>query len=74
MSFLKKLTKFGNSSGIIIEKSILEMLDIDLHTPLEISIDNASLVIKPIRKQRTIRDIMHKNFIIYGGTLRKLAE
>lgn len=37
MSLEKNLTKFGNSYGLIIDKAILDMLNIEPTTPLNIS-------------------------------------
>lgn len=45
----KKLTAIGNSLGIIIERPILELLDIDKDTPLEVKTDGEALVIRPVR-------------------------
>ena len=36
---LKKLTKHGNSLALVIDKGVLELLNIDDTTPLEISTD-----------------------------------
>ena len=45
----KKLTAIGNSLGIIIERPILALLDIDKDTPLEVKTDGEALVIRPVR-------------------------
>jgi len=42
------LTTHGNSAALIIDKPILELLNIDLNTPLEIKTDGRSLIITPI--------------------------
>jgi antitoxin component of MazEF toxin-antitoxin module len=47
----KKLTKFGNSHGIVIDRPILDLLKINLDTELEITTDGEKLVISPVRKQ-----------------------
>jgi antitoxin component of MazEF toxin-antitoxin module len=44
-----KLTKIGNSLGIIIPKAILDLLNIDKETLLEIETDGDGLRITPIR-------------------------
>jgi len=45
----KKLTAIGNSLGIIIERPILDLLNIDKDTPLEVKTDGEALVIRPVR-------------------------
>lgn len=52
---IKKLTAVGNSLGLIIEKPILELLDIDKDTPLEVRTDGEALIIRPQRKHRSAR-------------------
>lgn len=45
----KQLTKIGSSLGIIIDKSILDLLRITADTPLEVTTDGDKLVLQPIR-------------------------
>ena len=45
----KRLSTVGNSLGIIIEKPILELLQIDKETEFELSTDGERLILEPIR-------------------------
>ncbi len=45
----KKLAKYGNSSALVIDKPILQLLNIDETTELEITTDGESIVITPIK-------------------------
>jgi DNA-binding NtrC family response regulator len=45
----KKLTNYGNKVALIIEKPILELLNIDMDTLLEISTDGKNLIISPFK-------------------------
>lgn len=47
---IKHLTQHGNSSALIIEKPILELLGITNKTPLEIVTDGKNLIISPVTK------------------------
>lgn len=47
---IKKLSAVGNSLGILIERPILELLDITKDTPLEVKTDGEALIIRPLRK------------------------
>ncbi len=49
---VKKLTKHGNSYALIIDKPIMELLNITPESPLEISTDGKSLVIRPAATAR----------------------
>jgi antitoxin component of MazEF toxin-antitoxin module len=48
----KKLSKHGNSLALVIDRSILELLDIDEQTPLQISTDGRALVIVPAQDEK----------------------
>ncbi|MFQ5582629.1 MAG: AbrB/MazE/SpoVT family DNA-binding domain-containing protein [Mariprofundaceae bacterium] len=47
---VKYLTPIGNSFGLIIDRPILNLLQIDRDTELEVSTDGKSLTIRPIRE------------------------
>lgn len=51
----KKLSSVGNSLGLIIEKPILELLNIDKDTTLEVTTDGEALIIRPVRQTRAER-------------------
>ena len=46
---VKKLTKHGNSFALVIDRPILELLNIDIDTPLEISTDGKTLTVSPAK-------------------------
>jgi antitoxin MazE len=72
----KKLTAIGNSLGIVIEKPILELLDIDRDTELDMRTDGDRLVLVPIRKGRKqrLKAAMDGVMARHGETFRKLAK
>ena len=49
MAMVKKLIPIGNSLGVLIDKPILELLDITADTQLEVTTDGFSLMIRPLR-------------------------
>ncbi len=74
---IKKMIQHGNSSAIIIDKPIMELLNIDVDTPLEISTDGKSLIISPVtdyhkfdRLNKSLKKINQK----HKKTLQKLAK
>ncbi len=71
----KKLSTIGNSLGIVIEKPILELLEIDRETELEMTTDGQRLIIEPVRqrRKRVIRSAQ-KVMDTHDATLRKLAK
>ena len=74
---LKTLVSHGNSSALIIDKPILELLKIDQNTPLEITTDGANLIISPATgkgREKKIKSAMRKINERHGKTLKRLAE
>lgn len=73
----KKLVQHGNSSALIIDKPILDLLNIDQDTQLEITTDGIQLIIKPVFPKKSSKKItpslerVNKKF---GKTLKRLAE
>lgn len=74
---IKKLTKHGNSLALVIDKSLLQILNIEEDTELKIHTDGKQLIISPAteaeRKQR-VRTSMEKINRKHGEALKKLAE
>jgi len=71
----KKLVQHGNSSALIIEKPILELLHIDQNTSLDISTDGDKLIITPVRINKSeIDKSLKKINKKHSSTLRKLAK
>jgi antitoxin MazE len=75
----KKLTKHGNSLALIIDKPILEMLNISEQTELSLSIEDGTLVISPVTKKKLrsaeeIKKIAREVMSEYADALKKLAE
>jgi antitoxin component of MazEF toxin-antitoxin module len=74
---IKRMVQHGNSSALIIDKPIMELLHIDPETPLEISTDGQNIIISPVsdpkrieKLQKTLGKINKK----HESTLRKLAK
>lgn len=51
---IKKLSAVGNSLGLIIDRPILELLDITKDTLLEVKTDGEALIIRPARSMATV--------------------
>jgi len=72
----KTLSAIGNSLGLIIERPILDLLNIDKDTKLEIRTDGEALIIRPVRKGRRarIKEATERMVDSHDDALRKLAE
>lgn len=74
---IKHLTTHGNSSALIIERPILDLLKIGPTTPLEIATDGKNLIVSPVQdtgRERKIKTALAKINQRHGKTLKKLAE
>ena len=74
---LKKLTRHGNSLALVIDKGILDLLNIDSGTPLEISTDGTLLLISPVRDEKRrlqFQKSLEKVNTKYGHALKRLAD
>jgi antitoxin component of MazEF toxin-antitoxin module len=72
----KKLSAVGNSLGLVIEKPILELLNIDRDTELEMTTDGERLIVVPVRgpRKKRIADMHGKVMKQHDATFRKLAK
>ena len=74
---IKRLTKHGNSLALVIDRGILDLLEIDADTPLSLTTDGKCLVIAPVRdagRQKAFRAALEKGNRKYGKMLKRLAE
>jgi antitoxin component of MazEF toxin-antitoxin module len=74
----KRLQAIGNSAGIIIDKPILELLQITPDTELELKTDGQSLIITPVRESpsraKRLAKVQAKVIRKHARTFRKLAK
>ena len=74
---IKTLTTHGNSAALIIDKALLEILRIDMDTPLELVTDGENLIISPVRDRAHHERITEALTWVnsrHGETLKRLAE
>ena len=73
----KTLIKHGNSLALVIDKPILEMLQITADTPLELTTNGDAILITPIRdkrRQRQLQVSLEKINQKFGDDLERLAK
>jgi antitoxin component of MazEF toxin-antitoxin module len=74
---IKTLTRHGNSYALVIDKPILDLLNISVDTPLNVVTDGESLVISPMvdaDEEAKFRSALKKVHKRYGRMLKTLAE
>lgn len=74
---IKKLIKHGNSAALVIDKPIMEILNITNETTFEISTDGKNLILSPQVEHTQEKDILSSLEKInkkYGPVLKRLGE
>ncbi len=74
---VKKLTRTGNSSAIVIEQPILDLLNIAEDTELNVSTDGRRLIIEPVRapgRAQKFAKAVAEADAEYGTMFKKLAQ
>ena len=75
---IKKLVRHGNSRALVIEKPILELLNIDDDTEIEIITDGDMLIMRPVRSGASRRAAFEMaaegTATRYGSVFKRLAK
>ncbi len=74
---IKHLTKHGNSLALVIDRSVLELLNIQADTPLSLTTDGRSLVLTPARgtkRRESFRTAVETVNKRYRRALKRLAD
>ena len=73
----KKLIQHGNSAAIIIDKPIMELLNITKETSFLLSTDGKNIILSPQNEKNSEKDVLGSLEKInkkYGKVLKKLGE
>ena len=73
---VKKLTKHGNSLALVLDRGVLDLLEIDADTPLNIKTDGKCLIITPSQtpaRQKKFQAALEEGNRRYGKMLKRLA-
>ena len=74
---IKRLAKHGNSLALVIDRGILDLLDIDADTPLSLTTDGKCLVVSPAKdpaRAKRFRAALDAGHRRYGRMLKRLAD
>lgn len=74
---VKKLTAHGNSAALVIDKPIMELLNITMDTPLNISTDGKNLIVSPVTdpaREKLFKAAFKRVLSKHGKTFAKLAR
>ncbi len=74
---IKHLTKHGNSLALVIDRGVLQLLDIKTDTPLSLTTDGRCLVVTPVRdakRRELFRTALGAVNRRYRRALKRLAD
>lgn len=74
---IKRLTKHGNSLALVIDRGVLDLLDIDVDTHLTVTTDGKNLIISPARdpaRRRRFLAALQGGNRRYARMLKRLSE
>jgi antitoxin MazE len=74
---VKRLTKHGNSLALVIDRGVLNLLEIDADTPLSVTTDGRCLIVTPVRdpeREKRFRAALERVNKRYGPALKRLAD
>lgn len=74
---IKRLTKHGNSLALVIDRPVLDLLEIDGDTPLSVTTDGKCLIITPVsneKRRKVFQDALKKVNKRHSRALKQLAE
>jgi antitoxin MazE len=74
----KRLVKHGNSRALVIDKAILEVLNLSDDDEVQVSINGDQLIITPVRgddeRQKRFEQAVERTMEQYDDLFRRLAE
>ena len=77
MTMIKKLTRTGNSLAVVLDKPLLDELELDENSEVEVSTNGQIIIITPKRdaaRQRRFRKAADKINRKYAGLFKRLSE
>lgn len=77
MPLVKKLTRHGNSYALILDKALLDLLDIGQDTPLSIRVVQGGLLVTPAPEEdhrQRVKAASERANKRYSKVFKKLAE
>jgi antitoxin MazE len=74
---IKKLQQLGNSSALVIDRPMMDLMEIDRETPLRITVQGRKMIIEPLseeERQMHFQKIMKKTGQKNAELFKRLAK
>jgi antitoxin component of MazEF toxin-antitoxin module len=73
----KKLIRHGNSAALVLDKALLDLLKVQMDTPLEVTTDGKNIIISPQSEQKaeaTLLEALERINQKHGSVLARLGK
>jgi antitoxin component of MazEF toxin-antitoxin module len=74
---IKTLQRVGNSSGLVFDKAIMSLMEIDSETPLKLTVEGRKLIVEPLtdgERKMKFEKLMKKTGRKNAELFRRLAK
>jgi antitoxin component of MazEF toxin-antitoxin module len=74
---VKKLVRHGNSVALVLDRALLDLLEIDADSPLALTTDGDCLIVTPVRdarRRKRFRAALEQVSRRHHRALKRLAE
>ena len=73
----KKLIRHGNSAALVLDKALLDLLNVEMDTPLEVTTDGHNIIISPqsdAKAEATVLQALERINQRHGTVLARLGK
>lgn len=73
----KKLIRHGNSAALVLDKALLDLLNVEMNTPLQVTTDGRNIIISPQSRRNaeaTLLDALERINNKHGSVLAMLGK
>jgi len=73
----KKLIRHGNSAALVLDKALLDLLNVEMDTPLEVTTDGLNIIISPqsdARGEAIVLQALERINQKHGAVLARLGK
>jgi len=73
----KKLIRHGNSAALVLDKALMDLLNVRIDTPLEVTTDGKNIIISPQTGpsgEAEVLEALQRINLRHGSVLRRLAK
>jgi len=74
---VKKLTRQGNSAALIMDRTLMQLMDIDGDSLVKITVENRRMIVEPLRdeeREKKFQGVMQKTGKKNAELFRRLAK